>query len=270
MSISFDRAADYYDETRGYSGDTAYHIRDAILQTVKANPATHFLEIGVGTGRIAFPFIQAGYSYTGIDISQAMMDKLRQKISHDPQAQKANVTLIQGDITVLPFPTNSFEVALSVHVFHLVTDWQKAIDEVRRVLVKPGGILIIGYDNIGGEETPFYTVWRKWAEFVRELGGGDYLESPGDWQGEKVAAYLETSGAKVEKISLVELAKPAENFSRSVERVASRKFSSQWHVPDDMFEQSITRLRRWLVEEIAEPDKEILVTAYFKATVARF
>jgi ubiquinone/menaquinone biosynthesis C-methylase UbiE len=270
MSISFDQAADYYDQTRGYKDDTAYRIRDAILQTVKATPATRFLEVGIGTGRIGFPFIQAGYNYTGIDISPAMLAKLQEKISKDSQVQSDKVSLMVGDITNLPFPDNSFEVALSVHVFHLVSEWQKAIDQIRRVLVKPGGILLVGYDDAGGEETPLGTVRRVWNDIVRELGGGEYMETPGDWRGEKIVAYLKEIGAQVEPVELVPIDRGAETFRSNVERLASRKYSSQWRVPDDIFKASIEKLQNWLEAEIPNPDEEIVISAKFRANLARF
>ena len=54
---SFDRAAEYYDTTRGYAPGSAEGIRDAIVTYTGAGRNARFLELGVGTGRIALPFI---------------------------------------------------------------------------------------------------------------------------------------------------------------------------------------------------------------------
>jgi ubiquinone/menaquinone biosynthesis C-methylase UbiE len=84
--VSFDRAAEYYDATRGYAEGSAERIRDAIAAYAGAGQHTRFLELGVGTGRIALPFIRAGYDYTGVDISPAMMQRLAGKLAGDAGA----------------------------------------------------------------------------------------------------------------------------------------------------------------------------------------
>ena len=80
MSISFDRAVEYYDSTRGYPPEIAEAIGSALIGATDATPQTRFLEVGVGTGRIALPIIARGHDYTGVDISAAMMSRLRAKL----------------------------------------------------------------------------------------------------------------------------------------------------------------------------------------------
>src|SRR6476661_3003193 len=101
-SVSFDRAAEYYDATRGYATGSDDRIRDAIVAYAGAGKTTRFLELGVGTGRIALPFIRAGYDYTGIDISSAMMDRLAAKLAGDQGASEYRYQLRQADITHPP------------------------------------------------------------------------------------------------------------------------------------------------------------------------
>src|SRR5215217_6360054 len=144
--VSFDRAAEYYDATRGYRAGSAEQIRDAIVAHTSAGPATRWLELGVGTGRIALPFIRAGFDYTGVDISQAMMDRLVAKLADDPGKVGYRFQLHQGDISELPFEDSAFDVIMMVHVLHLVADWQAVLREARRVL-RPGGWLLLGQDG---------------------------------------------------------------------------------------------------------------------------
>ncbi|TVP68128.1 MAG: methyltransferase domain-containing protein [Leptolyngbya sp. LCM1.Bin17] len=47
---------------------------------VRSTPDTTLFEPGIGTGRGALSLVERGYAYTGVDVSEAMMDKLRQKI----------------------------------------------------------------------------------------------------------------------------------------------------------------------------------------------
>lgn len=123
-----------YDQTRWLTNAIAEEVADFILKLVAATPETSFLEPGVGTGLNVFPLVKRGYSVTGVDISAKMLAQLRQKLPSIP----TNLTLIHGDTSQLPFSDNSFDVVLTVHMLHVVSDWSIFLDEVYRVL-KPGG-----------------------------------------------------------------------------------------------------------------------------------
>src|SRR5215211_5157710 len=173
--VSFDRAAEYYDATRGYRDGSAERIRDAIVAHTGAGPSTRWLELGVGTGRIALPFIRAGYDYTGVDISQAMMDRLAGKLAQDPSRPTYRFELRHGDITELPFEDSTFDIIIMLHVLHLVADWQAVLREARRAL-RPNGWLLLGYDDGPSEDAPIDTVREpdlvrdRWLSLRRELG----------------------------------------------------------------------------------------------------
>ena len=131
--VSFDRVAEYYDATRGYAEGSAERIRDAIVSYTGAGRDTRLLELGVGTGRIALPFIRAGYDYSGVDISPAMMERLTDKLAADTDTAVYRFQLHQADITALPFEATRFDVIIAVHVLHLVAEWQRAVQEARRL-----------------------------------------------------------------------------------------------------------------------------------------
>lgn len=133
----YDNIASIYDQTRWMSESVAEEVADYILELVNANPDTTFLEPGVGTGLNILPLIKRGYSVTGIDISQEMLNQFRHKLKGNPE----NLTLIKADASQLPLPDNSFDVVLTVHMVHTVSHWQNFLDEVERVL-KPGGFYL--------------------------------------------------------------------------------------------------------------------------------
>lgn len=133
----YDNIAAIYDQTRWMSESVAEEVADYILALVNANPDTSFLEPGVGTGLNVLPLVKRGYSVTGIDISQEMLNQFRNKLKGNPE----NLTLIQADASQLPLPGASFDVVLTVHMVHTVSHWQKFLDEVERVL-KPGGFYL--------------------------------------------------------------------------------------------------------------------------------
>ena len=67
MSIAFDRAAGYYDESRGLGPEAEELVADRVEAAVR--PGGRLLEIGVGTGRIALPLHRRGHEAVGIDLS---------------------------------------------------------------------------------------------------------------------------------------------------------------------------------------------------------
>ena len=133
----YDKVAQIYDRSRWLTESVAEEVADVILERVNATPETTFLEPGVGTGLNVIPLVKRGYAVTGIDISQPMLDRFRQKLSAIPP----NLNLICGDASKLPFADDSFDIILTVHMVHTVADWQVFLDEVDRVL-KPNGFYL--------------------------------------------------------------------------------------------------------------------------------
>src|SRR4051812_44421566 len=137
-SIAFDRAAEYYDATRGFAPEQEAAIAAALVAAL-GPPSGPVLELGIGTGRIAIPVQgQGGYAYYGIDLARPMLEKLRENAAARGDHR---FPLGRGDITRLPFPDATFAALVAVHVFHLVPDWRAALAEARRVL-RPGGLFL--------------------------------------------------------------------------------------------------------------------------------
>ncbi len=133
----YDNIAQIYDQTRWLTESVAEEVADFILELTCATPETLFLEPGVGTGLNVLPLVRRGYSVTGIDVSEEMLAQFRQKLNVTPP----NLKLIHADASQLPFPDNSFDVVLTVHMIHTVSDWRVFLDHTDRVL-KPGGFYL--------------------------------------------------------------------------------------------------------------------------------
>jgi SAM-dependent methyltransferase len=127
-SITFDRAAEYYDRTRALPDDVNAH--QATLLMAELAESDKVLEIGVGTGRIA---VTLGVPVIGLDLSRPMMEVLRTK--------STSIPLVEGDASALPFPDAAFDAAYAAHVFHLIPSWEIALAELARV-VRPGGVIL--------------------------------------------------------------------------------------------------------------------------------
>lgn len=130
--------ADYYDLTqRGVAGDAAFYLEQAQQAGGKV------LDLACGTGRISIPMAQAGIDVTGLDLSQEMLEKARQKA--DEAGVADSLRLLQGDMrnfdlgqtfSLIMIPFRSFLHLLQIH------EQMKALTCIRKHLA-PGGKLVM-------------------------------------------------------------------------------------------------------------------------------
>ena len=258
--MSFDRVASIYDATRAVPDGVIARVADCILAATRAGPDTKFLELGIGTGRIALPFIERGYAYTGVDISRRMMDRLRAKVPPD----RENLSLLEADVTDLPFPDGSFDVILTVHVLHLVPEWRKALDEARRLLV-PYGYFVEAHDgSLPGD--PGDEIRRRWRTLVEETGTRlrpDYgtaraLEAELTAQGCRTAVYRVAQWEhELRPIDLLE-------------EQRNRVFSLSWDVPDDVLAAVHQKMLGWARERYGDVHRPITAHEEFMVSVSRY
>jgi ubiquinone/menaquinone biosynthesis C-methylase UbiE len=255
-SLSFDRAADFYDQTRPLFEPIATHGIRAILE--QTGPTARILDVGTGTGRISVPLLERGADLVGCDLSANMLKKLVEKY---PAAQ-----LAQADASRLPFPDARFDAALTVHVLHLIPVWRDVLGEIRRVLA-PGGV----YLNVRTWASAGASVreamrhyWRHWLE-VRGVDAG----SPGMRNHEEFQQQLSAMGAARTEVEVVRFALSF-TLREQLERFISRTFSDAWDIPDDLHAASIKELRAWVEQEYGDLDQERQDPVRFMMDVVRF
>lgn len=163
-SLAFDRAVEFYDQTRGFPGGREREAAQLIVQVGALTAQSRVLEVGVGTGRIALPLAPHVGEYVGIDISRPMMLKLRGKQSDE------RIDLSEADARVLPFADASFDAVVAVHIFHLIPNWQQALIELKRVL-KPEGVLLHGW-NRQDDSHVMQQFWQRTENNTASVSGG--------------------------------------------------------------------------------------------------
>jgi ubiquinone/menaquinone biosynthesis C-methylase UbiE len=105
-------------------------------------PGDVVLDVACGPGNFTREFARAvgdGGLAVGIDASQTMLARGAAELE---DADLANVALIRGDATRLPFQNGVFDGLCCFAALHLFADPLAALDEMRRVLV-PGGRIAI-------------------------------------------------------------------------------------------------------------------------------
>ena len=133
-----ERVAARYDERYGYQSDPS--VIDPIVaflaDLAAGGPA---LELGIGTGRIALPLAERGVPVHGIDLSEAMVARLRAK----PGAERIGVTI--GDFATATVD-GAFSIAYLVAntIMNLTTqDEQVACFQNVAAHLEPGACFVI-------------------------------------------------------------------------------------------------------------------------------
>jgi ubiquinone/menaquinone biosynthesis C-methylase UbiE len=276
--VVFDRAASFYDATRGLPPGVAEQVRDQIALCTGAGRNTRFLEIGVGTGRIALPFVQIGADYTGADLSLPMMEVLRKKISAIPEGA-GRLKLAIADAVALPFADATFDVIIMIHLLHLVSDWRQTLRECWRVLRDSGWLVLSSNERVEQKQREVTAsrmpdgpllVRQKWNEIINELDQ-DRSRQPGQWlANEEVCDALAQMGATVRHVTLTEYQHRPTTAREMASLHRDRIFSSDWHHSDDVHAVASRRLERWLEQEHPAPDAPYQAQVRFSVLLAHW
>jgi arsenite methyltransferase len=105
-------------------------------------PGERVLDLGCGAGTdtlVAAQMVGPTGRVTGIDMTREMLSRARAAAA---EMGGPNVDFVEGDVEQLPFPAESFDVAISNGVIDLIPDKDAVFAEIFRVL-RPGGRLQI-------------------------------------------------------------------------------------------------------------------------------
>jgi SAM-dependent methyltransferase len=262
-SVNFDRAASFYDATRRLPAAVADWIAER-MEAVAA-PDARFLEVGVGTGRIALNLHRRGRWVTGIDLSAAMMAGYRDKAA---AAGLPPPRLVRADVTRLPFADASIDVVVEVHLLHLVPGWRRALEEIRRVLA-PGGVVLLGrgggHDDL--RHSPRDQVHHRMRALTATALSGRAWLGVGD-QEEKVAALVALGGTAGPIGSRTWTTE--ETWTDALAEVDGRVYSHAWRVPEDTWRAAAAQLRAEVVADQPDLNASVLVERSFGLMAVRF
>jgi phosphatidylethanolamine/phosphatidyl-N-methylethanolamine N-methyltransferase len=158
---AYDRWAPIYDLVFG--GVFAKGRHAAITLTNKLGGRV--LEVGVGTG-ISLPQYAANTRIFGTEISEAMLEKARQRVAEQRLTNVEGLAVM--DAEKLEFPDNSFDVVMAQYVVTAVPNPEKALDEFARVL-RPGGEIII-LSRVSADAGMRRFIEQQLQPVVRQLG----------------------------------------------------------------------------------------------------
>ncbi|MGH2729965.1 MAG: class I SAM-dependent methyltransferase [Actinomycetota bacterium] len=243
-SVSFDRAADYYDATRALDPHLTRRVLE--LLTAELSDRGPCLEIGIGTGRLALPLAEAGIPITGVDLSATMLKKLLSKttgISPIPAAR--------ADATSLPFAEGTFGAAYACWVLHLIPEWRIALRELVRV-VKPGGVILI---DLGGRNPHLITDVRD--KFL--VAAGASLEARGTHDIGALTEVMASLGGSVREIPPI-VNRREVTPEATVALLEAGMFSISWDIDAETRMRAGGLVREWATKRYGSLDEPVPLT----------
>jgi demethylmenaquinone methyltransferase / 2-methoxy-6-polyprenyl-1,4-benzoquinol methylase len=163
----FDRIASVYDPMNRVMTAGLDQRWRRITAEAAVRPGDRVLDGCCGTGDLAVACLRAGAgSVVGLDFSPRMIERARRK--------SAAVAWVEGDLLSLPFDDGAFDAATVGFGIRNVTDLERALRELARVLAAGGRLAILEITQPTGALAPFYRVWfdRIVPLLGRPLSGG--------------------------------------------------------------------------------------------------
>jgi ubiquinone/menaquinone biosynthesis C-methylase UbiE len=236
-SLDFGRIADSYDETRGGEDRGRRFARELHGML---DPRRAVLEVGVGTGLVALGLAELGHRVLGVDISEAMARRARQRIG--PR-------IVVGDGRRLPMADASLDQALSVWVLHVVGDPAGVLREVARIL-RPGGRYLVV--PAGSSEEPADPIGRAISRMWR---AADPERRRIDDEA-RLRELAPAAGFEVARARRWPEHDYLESPSQAIAKIESRSYSVLWNLPDDRWRGIVEPILEEL-RGLPEPDRSI-------------
>ncbi|HNU68874.1 MAG TPA: methyltransferase domain-containing protein [Myxococcota bacterium] len=108
-----------------------------VLKFIKPTEGQRVLEVGCGAGNVLEQIV--GADLTGIDLSDHLLEKARERL-------RQRARLLKADAAALPFEDGWFGVVYCTEVLEHVLDPRAVIREMRRVL-RPDGVAVVSIPN---------------------------------------------------------------------------------------------------------------------------
>lgn len=139
-------------------GSIAERMQDRVLKKVLkllSDKGGLLLDIGCGRGRYLSALCRQGFNTVGMDFSLEMLRIASRR------GGSANISLVNGEGTTLPFKSDAFDFVLCIDMLHHLPTSQdrgKLLSEISRVL-KMGGEMILEIKN---KSNPFF--WFNYSK----------------------------------------------------------------------------------------------------------
>ena len=170
----FDQTADAYCRTR--KTDPFFEVQKKIVLGMLNQGGCRILDVGCGPGVMVPDLLKRDFEVWGIDLSEEMIRNANAVLPDD--ASRDRIHLDVGDVEDLQFPDQFFDAVICMGVFEYLSSYDKAIEEIHRVL-KPGGMAVITiptricpYEIVAQTVAPLYRFAKRLLRRSRGGAGG--------------------------------------------------------------------------------------------------
>jgi ubiquinone/menaquinone biosynthesis C-methylase UbiE len=171
-------------------------VRRVALRVVPPSPSWRVLDVGCGTGTGMLAYLEAGCSVSGVDVSEAMLEKAEARIGDRGE-------LRLGDGSTLPYPEGHFDLVTTSMVLHEVPAGEREafVAEMARV-AKPEGRLLITDFRFGSLRGLKGRMMRRVSAMIERFSGhySGYLSFKAGGGVSKVVA---SAGLSIERTKIV-------------------------------------------------------------------
>lgn len=109
-----------------------------IVRSIDPGPEVRLLDVGGGTGAAADRFARR--------FNEVIVLEPDRKKREYGRIRRNHLRFVEGSAENIPFPDEHFDRAVALVSFHHVTDQDKALKEIRRVLKASGRLVFLEFD----------------------------------------------------------------------------------------------------------------------------
>lgn len=265
-----------------YSGNRKYVIeeRDALFAKEITNITGDgiFLDLACGDGCFTVPCAANGTKIIAGDISNSMLCVLQERARHNNTSLE-NVTICRMNALNIPIADESVDTVVANSVLHLISNPEKVIGEIWRVLKKDGVFLCIddlpGKDDSNRFDNRLYSEITNglYSEYWNKLNTYGITPQKYSWKFDRSAfcdRLFKNKTEKTIKRGNVYVISLKEGF---LPRFVARGFSDQIDVPKELHQNIVSELLSMFQQKYGDDfanvsfkgiEEDLLITKYRK------
>ena len=167
VNAVFDSVATNYDLMNNLMSLGLHHVwKKILIETTTLKPKSKILDIAAGTADISIEFLKKNKNFEVFhtDINLSMLKEGKKKIINQGKITPS----ILCDAEALPFPNNYFDCVTIGFGLRNMTNKERALKEIYRVLSPGGKIIILEFSKIWGPLRKAYDIFS--FKIVPKLG----------------------------------------------------------------------------------------------------
>jgi ubiquinone/menaquinone biosynthesis C-methylase UbiE len=227
-----------YDSARALPQDTIELWMTKLKQLLPLRSVQRILDLGCGTGRFILA-LQATFKcpVIAVDPSDAMLNQGKAR-------GYETVDWIRGSAEHIPLLDNTVDLVWMCQVFHHLDAPQASFQEIRRVLMPPGCLVI----RNGTRENEAEIEWAQFFPEAQQIDEERLLSQ------QEVVDLVSTQGFAL----ITEQTIPqyfASSYQKYYDKIAERGLSSLISISDAAFYAGLQKMEQWVAKQ--PPDKPV-------------